>query len=160
MNLLFFGFRLAVKAIWIPVNSTITVTFNEAMDVSTINTDTFLMHNGVSGKADYDSATNIAPFTPASALSGNTTYNVTITTDVKDVAGNSVTGLSCSFTTEALAMPGNITAFLTSAQGNGNLSTWPDAGRNTGITAEDVRCRAKDTGRRTPKCRKVQGMVV
>ena len=33
--------------------------------------------------------------------------------------------------------------FVTSVKGTGNLSTWPDAGENTGIAAGDVICRAR-----------------
>lgn len=33
--------------------------------------------------------------------------------------------------------------FVTSVKGNGNLSTWPDTGGNTGIAAGDAICRAR-----------------
>jgi hypothetical protein len=33
--------------------------------------------------------------------------------------------------------------FVTSAQGNGNLATWPDAGSQTGVAAADAICRAR-----------------
>lgn len=141
----------ADKVTGIKVNSTITVTFYEQMDASTINTNTFLIDNGVTGRVAYDSVTNTATFTADPPLSGNTNYNVTITTDVKDVAGNPFTGLLWSFTTEPLAVPGNRTAFLTSVQGNGNLSTWADAAGKTGIAAGDAICQARAGAAGLPK---------
>ncbi|MBI5194666.1 MAG: Ig-like domain-containing protein [Nitrospirae bacterium] len=134
----------ADKVNGVSVNSAITVTFNEAMDASTINTNTFIIDHGVTGRTAYDSATKTATFTPDPPLSGNTTYAVTITTGAKDTAGNPLPGaLIWNFTTEASAVPGNRIAFVTSGRGNGNLSTWADAGEKTGIAAGDTICQAR-----------------
>ncbi len=73
----------------VPVSSNITATFSEAMAPSTINTSTFTLVQGitpVSGIVSYAGLT--ATFNPSSDLAANTTYNATITTGAKDLAGN------------------------------------------------------------------------
>ncbi|MBI3582875.1 MAG: Ig-like domain-containing protein [Nitrospinae bacterium] len=88
----------------VSITSTITATFSEAMDSSTITTATFTV-SGVSGTVSYSGTT--ATFTPSSSLSYYTTYTATITTGVKDSAGNAMaTSYSWSFTT--LLMGGTI----------------------------------------------------
>jgi hypothetical protein len=90
----------------IAVTSAITATFSEALNASTVNSATFTLMQGttsVSGTVSYSGVT--AKFTPAAALANNTVYTVTITTGVKDVAGNSLAAAKVwSFTTIA-AMP-------------------------------------------------------
>ncbi len=119
----------------VAVDSSISVTFSEDMDTSTINTSTFtLSYNpNISGEVTYDPNTKTATFTPSVNLVNNTTYMATITTGVKDTAGNSLTeDYTWSFTTAA------------PANGNGEpptvISTSPDKGAtevaiNTTITA-------------------------
>lgn len=91
----------------ISVGTTIGLTFSELMDPASITTTDFIVRNGsnpVSGTVTY-SATN-ATFTPTQPLSANTSYNVTVTTGVKDLAGNPIVvdlahgNLSWSFTTK------------------------------------------------------------
>lgn len=84
----------------VAVNTTITATFSEAMDSSTITTSTFTLSGGVTGTVSYDSSTKTATFTPSSNLSYSTTYTATITTGVKDSAGNNMAvNYTWSFTT-------------------------------------------------------------
>jgi hypothetical protein len=72
----------------------ITASFNEAMNPSTITTATFAMSGPgvtpVTGTVAYNASSDIASFTPSSALTPSTTYTATITTGVKDVAGNAL----------------------------------------------------------------------
>jgi len=71
----------------VPRNNALTVTFNEPMDAATINTSTFTLTDGttpVAGTVTYSGTT--ATFTPAVALSANTTYTATLTTGVKSAA--------------------------------------------------------------------------
>src|SRR5437016_5365678 len=71
----------------VPLNENITVSFNEAMDPSTINTSTFTVMQGttpVAGTVSYTNGT--ATFTPADNLAPLTTYTVTINTGAKDLA--------------------------------------------------------------------------
>ncbi len=87
----------------IATNSTVKVTFSEAMTTSTINTSNFTLKAGnttVAGTVTYSGST--ATFTPSSALSSNTVYTVTVTTGVKDAAGNAMaSNYTSSFTTAA-----------------------------------------------------------
>lgn len=83
------------------INNAITVTFSEVMDTATITTATFTLLNGtlpVSGAVTYSDTT--ATFTPPAPLSPNTLYTATISTGVKDLAGNQlVSNYNWSFTT-------------------------------------------------------------
>ncbi|MBN1927291.1 MAG: DUF3494 domain-containing protein [Prolixibacteraceae bacterium] len=70
-------------------NKIITATFNEAMEIATINGETFTIKQGttpVSGIVTY--ADKNAIFTPTGPLEANKTYTGTITKRVKDPAGN------------------------------------------------------------------------
>jgi hypothetical protein len=70
----------------VAVNSTVTVTFNRAMNASTINSSTItLTANGspVAASITYNAGTNTATLTPAAPLSNATTYTVTVTTGVQ-----------------------------------------------------------------------------
>jgi hypothetical protein len=75
----------------IAINTNITATFSEAMNASTINSTTFTVKLGstpVAGAVTYVGTTAI--FKPTSVLIGNTAYTATITTGVKDLAGNAL----------------------------------------------------------------------
>ena len=83
----------------IAINTSITATFSETMNSSTITTATFTV-GGVTGTVTYSGTT--ATFTPSSNLSYSTTYTATITTGVKDSAGNTMaSAYSWSWTTGA-----------------------------------------------------------
>ncbi|MDP2089566.1 MAG: Ig-like domain-containing protein [Flavobacteriaceae bacterium] len=73
------------------LNKTITATFNEAMNASTITQTSFIVKEGataVSGTVTYAGTT--ASFTPASPLTPNTVYTGMVTTSTKDVNGNAL----------------------------------------------------------------------
>lgn len=74
----------------VSVNSAITATFSEAMAVSTITASTFTLSGGATGTVTYDATNNIATYTPSANLAYSTTYTATITTGVKDSAGNAM----------------------------------------------------------------------
>ncbi|MCE5297277.1 MAG: Ig-like domain-containing protein [Euryarchaeota archaeon] len=77
------------SATGIALNSAVSVTFSEAMNPLTITTVSFTLKHGataVAGTVTYSGVT--AVFTPTSALSASTVYTVTITTGIKDLAGN------------------------------------------------------------------------
>jgi hypothetical protein len=79
----------------VPVTAQPTVTFSEAMDGTTISTTTFTLKTtsggvAVPGTVTYDAPTKTAKFAPASNLAASTKYTVTITTGVKDTAGNAM----------------------------------------------------------------------
>lgn len=91
----------------------VTATFSEPVDALTVTGSTFTVA-GVAGTVSYDAGTRTATFTPASPLAANTTYTATVTTGVKDAAGNAMAADDTwSFTTAAT--PG----FLDPAFGSG-----------------------------------------
>jgi methionine-rich copper-binding protein CopC len=76
----------------VALNASISATFSEAMNSSTITATSFTLkdsgNNPVSGAATYSGTT--AVFRPASRLIGGTVYTATITTNAKDLAGNAL----------------------------------------------------------------------
>jgi hypothetical protein len=89
----------------VALNKKIAATFSEAMNASTISTTNFTLKQGataVAGTVTYTGTT--ATFAPTVALASNTTYTATITTGVKDLAGNAMANaFAWSFTTGASA---------------------------------------------------------
>ncbi|HZR45155.1 MAG TPA: Ig-like domain-containing protein, partial [Candidatus Manganitrophaceae bacterium] len=74
----------------VPIHRKVRVAFSEAMDPSTINSKTFIVRQGttsVTGAVLAPTGTT-ASFTQGSNLMPNTLYTATITTGVKDLAGN------------------------------------------------------------------------
>jgi methionine-rich copper-binding protein CopC len=83
----------------VAVNSTITVTFSEDMDPTTLNgtltnftVKTTVGSVPVPGTVSYNNATRTATFTPTASLAANTNYTVTVTSGAKDTAGNGLAG--------------------------------------------------------------------
>ena len=90
----------------VAISSAIKVIFNEPMDPATITTANFLVTTpdltAVIGTVAFDATTNTATFTrinhtvtpvishttPVSELEPDTTYTATVTTGMKDMAGN------------------------------------------------------------------------
>jgi chitodextrinase len=79
----------------VPVSSTITATFDEAMNASTITTATFELRNSanalVPATVAYDALTGKATLTPSSPLAFDSSYTATVkggASGVKDLAGN------------------------------------------------------------------------
>lgn len=98
----------ASAATGVAVNSTVTATFNEAMNAATITSSTFTLAaqggGAVSGTVTY--ASNVATFTPSSALAYSTQYTATITTGAQSSQGSAVSANdSWSFTTAAAPPP-------------------------------------------------------
>jgi len=85
----------------VAIDTAVSVTFNEAMDESTITTGSFTL-DGVSGSVSYDSGTYTATFTPGTDLDEATTYTATLSTAITDAASNPLaSAYSWSFTTVA-----------------------------------------------------------
>jgi len=83
----------APSATGVAVSAFVTATFSESMDATTITTTTFNLKTtsggtAVAGTVSYDAASNMAKFTPSSALSPNTSYTATVTTGVKDATAS------------------------------------------------------------------------
>jgi methionine-rich copper-binding protein CopC len=120
------GHTPASGATGVAVGSTVTATFNEAVQPSTI---VFSLKNS-SGTAvtttfAYNSSTNTATWTPSAALAYFTTYTATVS-GAKDTAGDPMNGsVTWSFTTVLLP---TVTS-ETPASGGTTVAT------NTGVTA-------------------------
>jgi Ice-binding-like/Bacterial Ig-like domain len=84
--------NVAAGATGVPLDQKIRITFDEPMDSLTITPSTFFIE-GVTGFVTYDAATQTATFTPVIKggtvvnLAANTTYTITVTTEVKDMGG-------------------------------------------------------------------------
>lgn len=92
----------------VPVTSPVTVTFSE--DVVGVSSSTFSLSVAgvtVAGSVSYDGATRTASFAPAAGLlAEGQVYTATVTSAVKDLAGNSVaSNFVFSFTTVDLTPP-------------------------------------------------------
>jgi hypothetical protein len=85
------------------LDSNVTARFSEQMDATTVTDATFLVKQGttpVSGLITYAGLN--ATFDPVSNLAANTTYQATLTTSIKDLAGTPLlTEFSWNFTTAA-----------------------------------------------------------
>jgi hypothetical protein len=88
-------------------NEPITATFDEAIDATTLSTVTFAVTGPgatpVPGSVSYDEASSTVVFTRSVALLVDTTYTATLSTDVADLAGNTLAApVSWTFTTAAV----------------------------------------------------------
>jgi hypothetical protein len=111
----------------------VTVTFNEPMDPASINTTTITLTptsggSAVASTVTYNAGTNTATLDPTEDLAYNTSYTITVTTGVEDVAGNNLAAQSTStFTTIQDTVAPTVTA-TSPVAGATNVS------RNTIIT--------------------------
>ncbi|MGM0407793.1 MAG: Ig-like domain-containing protein, partial [Bacteroidota bacterium] len=100
-------------ALNVPLNTTITATFNESMDPQTITQASFTVqsptkssHADISGTVSYNEETKTASFTPSSLLMANTTYTCKIGEAIKDVNGNAIqTDYVWNFSTGSFLAP-------------------------------------------------------
>ncbi|MCG3116737.1 MAG: Ig-like domain-containing protein [Candidatus Manganitrophus sp. SA1] len=86
----------------VSTTSSIRVVFSEPIDPSSIHQDTFFLNGGITGTYSYDDSSRTAIFTPSRPLASSTVTTVTVTKEVKDLAGNPLqSDLTWSFTTSA-----------------------------------------------------------
>ncbi len=84
-------------------DAVVTATFSENMRVSTIDSAAFEIAPDVPGTVSYDS--RVLTFTPSQLLDSNTTYTASVTTAVKDTAGNALASdFFWEFSTSTVAM--------------------------------------------------------
>jgi hypothetical protein len=117
----------------VALNSTVTSTFSESIDPLTVTPATFTLAGpgtaAVTGAVVYNAPAKIAAFTPAAALAAGTTYTATITTGVKDLAGNALAANKVwSFTTAAAVVLGPAPVLLGTA---GNYVILAETGVST-----------------------------
>ncbi|MCG6192933.1 Ig-like domain-containing protein [Leptospira sp. FAT2] len=82
------------------INTNVSAVFSEPMNCATITTASFTLNGGVAVPGTVSCAGTSATFDPTPALAYNTTYTASLTTTVKDLAGNSIPALyTWTFTT-------------------------------------------------------------
>ncbi|MEQ1933227.1 MAG: Ig-like domain-containing protein [Fimbriimonadaceae bacterium] len=91
-------------------NASVTATFSEAMQSSTLNSATFKI-SGVAGTVSYDNVSHMATFKPLADLAPNTLYTARIEVGASDTAGNGL----------AIAKVWSFTAGVQRSQTNINL---------------------------------------
>ena len=96
----------AAGATGVAVTSSVTATFSEAMNGSTVNAANFTLAApsgaAVAGTVTYVTAGSVGTFTPAASLAYATTYTATVTTGVTDLAGHALAAnFVWTFTTPA-----------------------------------------------------------
>ncbi len=95
----------------VPTTATVAITFNEAMNSSTISAATFMVTAGGTQVAGTISSTGTTyTFTPSASLAGGTLHTVTVTTGARDVAGNAIAANVMSTFTTAIVPANCITA--------------------------------------------------
>ena len=125
-------------AIAVPVNRKVNVGFSETMDPSTITALTFVMKGpgGVAVPGAVSVIDTAATFIPASNLADSTLYTVTITSGVKDLAGNAMaSNYVFTFTTSA-ALDSTKPSVIATINANGATNVPPNT--KAGATFSEV----------------------
>ena len=116
-------------------STNVTATFSEAVQTSTIS---FILKdsggNQVAASVTYDAATMTVTLNPTSNLAPNATYTATLSL-AQDLAGNTMSPVSWSFTTQAAVVSGNPFAVGTTA-GPVTTVTMYNADRTVRFTAQ------------------------
>ena len=114
----------AANATGVARNTPVSANFSEAMDPATISNANFTLAcpagTPISGTVTYAVNGNVATFRPASALPASTVCTATISTGVRDVAGNAMANpFTWSFTTGAAS---DVTAPTVTSTNPANLA--------------------------------------
>ena len=84
------GFSPCDNGAWVPIDSTISIRTNDILKPSSVNSSTFFLTDEfdqhVVGTISVEYG--LATFNPSELLSPNTTYNVVVTTGIKDYSDN------------------------------------------------------------------------
>ena len=94
------GIVPALDALDVPIDATVTVTFDEPVVESTVDVAVASAEGDVSGAVSYDPASRTASFSAVEVLAGSTTYTVTVS-GTRDESGNAMDPYTWSFTTVA-----------------------------------------------------------
>jgi len=105
------GFSPTAGSTGVSIGTAATITFNEAMNASTIDSSTVFLRNAsgtvIAGTVAYNATTRTATITPTGPLANSTTYTIVAkggAAGVKDAAGNALASDALSsFTTVAPA---------------------------------------------------------
>jgi hypothetical protein len=118
------------------LTKSVTATFSEAIDPTTITASSFVVSAGgvaVAGNVSYDTAAMVATFVPGAAagFAPNTAFVVTVTTAVTDLAGNALAANKVwDFTTGSQA--------CTSGVALGGAASFGAFGGGAGVTNQGV----------------------
>ena len=117
----------AQNALNVPLGTTISVTFGVDINPATINTNTFVVHGGYTGKLvgnySYEGSTKTATFTPAQPFIVGERVSVTVTTGAVSAAGDTlVDPFNWNFTAEVVGGSGTFAAKTDYATGLGPFS--------------------------------------
>ena len=118
------------------LTKTVTATFSEAMDPTTISASSFVVTAGgvaVAGSVSYDTAAMLATFVPSApaGFAPNTAFVVTVTTAVTDLSGNPLAADKVwGFTTGAQACTGGVAL--------GGAATFGAFGGAAGVTNQGI----------------------
>lgn len=80
----------------VPLGENLTATFSEALDPGSVTTSSFMVRRkgaslNISGAVRYDAVARAAHFDPVYGFKASSTYTATLTTAVRDLAGNALT---------------------------------------------------------------------
>ncbi|NQU16529.1 MAG: FG-GAP repeat protein [Candidatus Saganbacteria bacterium] len=134
-----------VDATNIQPGTAISVVFSEAMDSSTITTDTFTVTSAsgaVSGTVSYDGSNKTATYTPTINLGYSTEDTTALTSSIKDSNGKTLTAYSSSFTTTTQAQVSSVSpaASSTDVETNTTLQiTFSKAMDESTITTDNIK---------------------
>jgi hypothetical protein len=86
----------------VPIDTSIEITFSETIDPATLTNVTFTLSDGNNGvEGEVHMTDRIASLKPLGALASSTTYIVTLSSNIKDVSGNTMlSNYIFSFTTQ------------------------------------------------------------
>ena len=118
------------------LTKTVTATFSEAMDPTTITGTSFVVTAGgvaVPGNVSYDTAAMVATFVPSAAagFAPNTAFVVTVTTAVTDLAGNALAANKVwGFSTGSQACTGGVAL--------GGAASFGAFGGGAGVTNQGI----------------------
>mgnify|MGYP000879244132 CR=1 FL=1 len=93
-----------------PVETSITITFDQSMDETTLNDTTFLVNGKFGGPIDgsitYNPETNSVTFDPAPPFAYGEVVNIDLTKAIRATEGTAINGCHWSFTTAVVESPG------------------------------------------------------
>ncbi|MFA5794465.1 MAG: fibronectin type III domain-containing protein [Candidatus Brocadiia bacterium] len=125
----------------VAINSSIQITFSEAMNNSTINTSSFRVTGSsgdIGGQVSYNSGNYTATFSPSAQLAYNTTHTVTLSIAARDLYDNAITGTYSSTFRTVSDLPNTPSSFTATALSYSQIRlAWQDTSTNeTGFEIE------------------------
>src|SRR6266581_6172917 len=141
----------------VAVSTTVSVNFSQPLDCTSVTAASFTLTSAGAVAGSISCSGSSVTFTPASTLSFNTTYTVTVGTAVRDAAGNALASAFTSTYTSVLpprpetptgvtAMPGNAQATLSWPAVPGATSYNVYTSASTPVTTNNTKTSVDTTG--------------